>query len=125
MIIKTDKQNRIENLVINADLSLPVVSQLENITVIKAEVFKFRDPTKFSDIILGLNTDFYLDMLVDISKLENKESLDIFFATSIEDDYNKVVDESNNKQYLVFNDGILSTIDKEFNEQIIRESYYE
>ena len=64
-------------------------------------------------------------MLLDIKKIKDKSDLSIFFATSIEDDYNKVVDESNNKQYLVFNDGMLSTIDKEFNEQIIRESYYE
>lgn len=125
MILQKDKPNKIENLVINADFSNPVVKQLRNITVVRAEVFRYSDPTKFSDIIIGINTDLYLDMLLDINKIKDKSDLSIFFATSIEDDYNKVVDESNNKQYLVFNDGMLSTIDKEFNEQIIRESYYE
>lgn len=125
MILQKDKPNKIENLVINADFSNPVVKQLRNITVVRAEVFRYSDPTKFSDIIIGINTDLYLDMLLDIKKIKDKSDLSIFFATSIEDDYNKVVDESNNKQYLVFNDGMLSTIDKEFNEQIIRESYYE
>jgi hypothetical protein len=64
-------------------------------------------------------------MLLDIKKIDNKDGLSIFFATSIEDEYEKVVKESENKEYLVFNDGMLTTLDEEFNEEIIRESYYE
>lgn len=125
MILQKDKPNKIENLVINADFSKPVVKQLKNITAVRAEVFRYNDPTKFSDIIIGINTDLYLDMLLDIKKIDNKDGLSIFFATSIEDEYEKVVKESENKEYLVFNDGMLTTLDEEFNEEIIRESYYE
>lgn len=125
MILQKDRPNKIENLVINADFSKPVVKQLKNITVVRAEVFRYNDPTKFSDIIIGINTDLYLDMLLDIKKIDNKDGLSIFFATSIEDEYEKVVKESENKEYLVFNDGMLTTLDEEFNEEIIRESYYE
>ena len=125
MILQKDRPNKIENLVINADFSKPVVKQLKNITAVRAEVFRYNDPTKFSDIIIGINTDLYLDMLLDIKKIENKDGLSIFFATSIEDEYEKVVKESENKEYLVFNDGMLTTLDEEFNEEIIRESYYE
>jgi hypothetical protein len=125
MILQKDRPNKIENLVINADFSKPVVKQLKNITAVRAEVFRYNDPTKFSDIIIGINTDLYLDMLLDIKKIDNKDGLSIFFATSIEDEYEKVVKESENKEYLVFNDGMLTTLDEEFNEEIIRESYYE
>lgn len=125
MILQKDKPNKIENLVINADFSNPVVKQLRNITVVMAEIFRYSDPTKFSDIIIGINTDLYLDMLLDIKKIKDKENLSIFFATSIEDDYEKVVRESESKEYLVFNDGMLTTLDEEFNEEIIREKYYE
>jgi len=125
MILQKDRPNKIENLVINADFSKPVVKQLKNITAVRAEVFRYNDPTKFSDIIIGINTDLYLDMLLDIKKINNKDGLSIFFATSIEDEYEKVVKESENKEYLVFNDGMLTTLDEEFNEEIIRESYYE
>lgn len=125
MILQKDKPNKIENLVINADFSNPVVKQLRNITVVRAEIFRYSDPTKFSDIIIGINTDLYLDMLLDIKKIKDKENLSIFFATSIEDDYEKVVRESESKEYLVFSDGMLTTLDKEFNEEIIREKYYE
>lgn len=125
MILQKDRPNKIENLVINADFSKPVVKQLRNITAVRAEVFRYNDPTKFSDIIIGINTDLYLDMLLDIKKIDNKDGLSIFFATSIEDEYEKVVKESENKEYLVFNDGMLTTLDEEFNEEIIRESYYE
>lgn len=125
MILQKDRPNKIENLVINADFSKPVVKQLKNITAVRAEVFRYNDPTKFSDIIIGINTDLYLDMLLDIKKIGNKDGLSIFFATSIEDEYEKVVKESENKEYLVFNDGMLTTLDEEFNEEIIRESYYE
>ena len=125
MILQKDRPNKIENLVINADFSKPVVKQLKNITAVRAEVFRYNDPTKFSDIIIGINTDLYLDMLIDIKKIDNKDGLSIFFATSIEDEYEKVVKESENKEYLVFNDGMLTTLDEEFNEEIIRESYYE
>lgn len=125
MILQKDRPNKIENLVINADFSKPVVKQLKNITAVRAEVFRYNDPTKFSDIIIGINTDLYLDMLLDIKKIYNKDGLSIFFATSIEDEYEKVVKESENKEYLVFNDGMLTTLDEEFNEEIIRESYYE
>lgn len=125
MILQKDRPNKIENLVINADFSNPVVKQLKNITAVRAEVFRYNDPTKFSDIIIGINTDLYLDMLLDIKKIGNKDGLSIFFATSIEDEYEKVVKESENKEYLVFNDGMLTTLDEEFNEEIIRESYYE
>lgn len=125
MILQKDRPNKIENLVINADFSKPVVKQLKNITAVRAEVFRYNDPTKFSDIIIGINTDLYLDMLLDIKKIDNKDVLSIFFATSIEDEYEKVVKESENKEYLVFNDGMLTTLDEEFNEEIIRESYYE
>ena len=125
MILQRDRPNKIENLVINADFSKPVVKQLKNITAVRAEVFRYNDPTKFSDIIIGINTDLYLDMLLDIKKIDNKDVLSIFFATSIEDEYEKVVKESENKEYLVFNDGMLTTLDEEFNEEIIRESYYE
>lgn len=125
MILQKDRPNKIENLVINADFSNPVVKQLRNITVVRAEIFRYSDPTKFSDIIIGINTDLYLDMLLDIKKIKDKENLSIFFATSIEDDYEKVVRESESKEYLVFSDGMLTTLDKEFNEEIIREKYYE
>lgn len=125
MILQKDRPNKIENLVINADFSNPVVKQLKNITAVRAEVFRYNDPTKFSDIIIGINTDLYLDMLLDIKKIDNKDGLSIFFATSIEDEYEKVVKESENKKYLVFNDGMLTALDEEFNEEIIRESYYE
>ena len=125
MILQKDRPNKIENLVINADFSKPVVKQLKNITAVRAEVFRYNDPTKFSDIIIGINTDLYLDMLLDIKKIDNKDGLSIFFATSIEDEYEKVVKKSENKEYLVFNDGMLTTLDEEFNEEIIRESYYE
>lgn len=125
MILQKDRPNKIENLVINADFSNPVVKQLRNITVVRAEIFRYSDPTKFSDIIIGINTDLYLDMLLDINKIKDKENLSIFFATSIEDDYEKVVRESESKEYLVFSDGMLTTLDKEFNEEIIREKYYE
>lgn len=125
MILQKDRPNKIENLVINADFSNPVVKQLRNITVVRAEIFRYSDPTKFSDIIIGINTDLYLDMLLDIKKIKDKENLSIFFATSIEDDYEKVVRESESKEYLVFNDGMLTTLDEEFNEEIIREKYYE
>lgn len=125
MILQKDRPNKIENLVINADFSKPVVKQLKNITAVRAEVFRYNDQTKFSDIIIGINTDLYLDMLLDIKKIDNKDGLSIFFATSIEDEYEKVVKESENKEYLVFNDGMLTTLDEEFNEEIIRESYYE
>jgi len=100
-------------------------NQLNKITVLRAEVFKYKDPTKFSDIIIGIDTDLYLDILLDIGKIEDKDDLSIFFATSIEDDYDNVVKESESKTYLMFNDGMLTVLDKEFNEQIIRESYYE
>lgn len=125
MILQKDRPNKIENLVINADFSNPVVKQLRNITVVRAEIFRYSDPTKFSDIIIGINTDLYLDMLLDIKKIKDKENLSIFFATSIEDDYEKVVRESESKEYLVFSDGMLTTLDEEFNEEIIREKYYE
>lgn len=125
MILQKDRPNKIENLVINADFSNPVVKQLRNITVVRAEIFRYSDLTKFSDIIIGINTDLYLDMLLDIKKIKDKENLSIFFATSIEDDYEKVVRESESKEYLVFSDGMLTTLDKEFNEEIIREKYYE
>jgi hypothetical protein len=125
MILQKDRPNKIENLVINADLSKPVYKQLNKITVLRAEVFKYKDPTKFSDIIIGIDTDLYLDILLDIGKIEDKDDLSIFFATSIEDDYDNVVKESESKTYLMFNDGMLTVLDKEFNEQIIRESYYE
>jgi hypothetical protein len=125
MILQKDRPNKIENLVINADLSKPVYKQLNKITALRAEVFKYKDPTKFSDIIIGIDTDLYLDILLDIGKIEDKDDLSIFFATSIEDDYDNVVKESENKKYLMFNDGMLTVLDKEFNEQIIRESYYE
>lgn len=125
MILQKDRPNKIENLVINADLLKPVVKQLKSITALRAEVFRYNDPTKFSDIIIGIDTDLYLDMLLDIEKIDNKDGLSIFFATSIEDEYDKIVKESEDKTYLVFNDGMLTTLDEEFNEQIIREKYYE
>jgi hypothetical protein len=125
MILQKNRPNNIDNLVINADLSKPVVEQLTGITVLRAEIFRFSDPTKFSDIIIGVDTDLYLDMLLDIGKLEKEEGSSLFFATSIEDDYNRIVKESEEKMYLRFNDGMLTKLDKDFNEQIIRESYYE
>jgi hypothetical protein len=125
MILQKNRPNNIDNLVINADLSKPVVEQLAGITVLRAEIFRFSDPTKFSDIIIGVDTDLYLDMLLDIGKLEKEEGSSLFFATSIEDDYNRIVKESEQKMYLRFNDGMLTKLDKDFNEQIIRESYYE
>lgn len=125
MILQKNRPNNIDNLVINADLSKPVVEQLTDITVLNAEIFRFSDPTKFSDIIIGIDTDLYLDMLLDIKKLDKEEGSSMFFATSIEDDYNRIVKESEEKMYLRFNDGMLTKLDKDFNEQIIRESYYE
>ena len=125
MILQKNRPNNIDNLVINADLSKTVVEQLAGITVLRAEIFRFSDPTKFSDIIIGVDTDLYLDMLLDIGKLEKEEGSSLFFATSIEDDYNRIVKESEEKMYLRFNDGMLTKLDKDFNEQIIRESYYE
>lgn len=125
MILQKNRPNNIDNLVINADLSKPVVEQLDGITVLRAEIFRFSDPTKFSDIIIGIDTDLYLDMLLDIKKLDKEEGSSLFFATSIEDDYNRIVKESEQKMYLRFNDGMLTKLDKDFNEQIIRESYYE
>jgi hypothetical protein len=125
MILQKNRPNNIDNLVINADLSKPVVEQLTGITVLNAEIFRFSDPTKFSDIIIGIDTDLYLDMLLDIKKLDKEEGSSMFFATSIEDDYNRIVKESEEKMYLRFNDGMLTKLDKDFNEQIIRESYYE
>jgi hypothetical protein len=125
MILQKNRPNNIDNLVINADLSKPVVEQLAGITVLRAEIFRFSDPTKFSDIIIGIDTDLYLDMLLDIKKLDKEEGSSLFFATSIEDDYNRIVKESEQKMYLRFNDGMLTKLDKDFNEQIIRESYYE
>lgn len=125
MILQKDRPNKIENLVINADLLKPVVGQLNNITVLNAELFRYIDPNKFSNIIIGIDTDLYLDMLLDIKKIKDSKDLSIFFATSIEDNYSKVVNDSENKNYLVFSDGMLSTLDKDFNENTIRESYYE
>ncbi len=125
MILQKNRPNNIDNLVINADLSKPVVEQLTGITVLNAEIFRFSDPTKFSDIIIGIDTDLYLDMLLDIKKIDKEEGSSMFFATSIEDDYNRIVKESEEKMYLRFNDGMLTKLDKDFNEQIIRESYYE
>lgn len=125
MILQKNRPNNIDNLVINADLSKPVVEQLTGITVLNAEIFRFSDPTKFSDIIIGIDTDLYLDMLLDIKKLDKEEGSSMFFATSIEDDYSRIVKESEEKMYLRFNDGMLTKLDKDFNEQIIRESYYE
>jgi hypothetical protein len=125
MILQKNRPNNIDNLVINADLSKPVVEHLTGITVLNAEIFRFSDPTKFSDIIIGIDTDLYLDMLLDIKKLDKEEGSSMFFATSIEDDYNRIVKESEEKMYLRFNDGMLTKLDKDFNEQIIRESYYE
>ncbi len=125
MILQKSNPNNTENLIINADLSKPVVSQLNNVTALRAEVFRHKDIKKFSDIIIGIDTDLYLDMLIDINKINDKEDLSIFFATSIEDNYDRVVNSSNNKQYLMFFDGMLTTLDKDFNEEIIKESYYE
>lgn len=125
MILQKDNQNKIENLVINADLLKPVRKQLNRITALNAEVFRYNDPTKFSDIVIGIDTDLYLDMLLDIEKIDNKEDLSIFFATSIEGNYNEVVKDSDEKRYLYFQDGMLTTLDKDFNEEIIREKYYE
>lgn len=123
--LQKDNPNKIENLVINVDLSKKPIGQLDNTTVLSAEVFRFNDPTKFSDIILGVHTDLYLDMLLDIMNIKQRDELSVYFSVSVEDNYDRVVRASENKEYLMFFDGMLSTLDKDFNEKIIRESYYE
>lgn len=123
--LQKDNPNKIENLVINVDLSKKPIGQLDNTTALSAEVFRFNDPTKFSDIILGVHTDLYLDMLLDIMNIKQRDELSVYFSVSVEDNYDRVVRASENKEYLMFFDGMLSTLDKDFNEKIIRESYYE
>lgn len=123
--LQKDNPNKIENLVINVDLSKKPIGQLDGTTVLSAEVFRFNDPTKFSDIILGVHTDLYLDMLLDIMNIKQRDELSVYFSVSVEDNYDRVVRASENKEYLMFFDGMLSTLDKDFNEKIIRESYYE
>lgn len=123
--LQKDNPNKIENLVINVDLSKKPIGQLDSTTVLSAEVFRFNDPTKFSDIILGVHTDLYLDMLLDIMNIKQRDELSVYFSVSVEDNYDRVVRASENKEYLMFFDGMLSTLDKDFNEKIIRESYYE
>ena len=120
MIIDTNK------LIINADLSQKPVTQVKNITVLNAEVFKHGMHKNYSDILIGLDTDLYLDMLIDIRDDKSEEELKFYFATTINSNYNKVVKGSNTGiDHLLFNDGMLCTLDKDFNHNIIRENYYE
>jgi hypothetical protein len=118
----TQKNDKIENLIINADLSIKPVTQLENITVLRAEIFKYADNKNSTDLVIGIDTDLYLDMMIDIQKQDKKS---FHFTTSVQYSYNEVIEKFKNNDNLYFSDGMLCSIDDDFNLEIIREKYYE
>jgi hypothetical protein len=127
MIRSKDREERdeIENLIVNADLNTMPVGQLKKTTVLNAEVFKHKDNTKFSSILIGIDTDLYLDMLLDIKKISDSSKLSFHFTSNIQDVYDRVVKASNKKEYLYFSDGMLCSMDEDFNLETIKENYYE
>lgn len=118
----TQKNDKIENLIINADLSNKPITQLENITVLRAEIFKHTDNKNFTDLVIGIDTNLYLDMLIDI---KNKDKRSYHFTTGIQYSYDEVIEKFKNNDNLYFSDGMLCSMDEDFNLEIIREKYYE
>jgi len=124
MILRNDfsSKHRVEELIINSDIHIDVIGQVDSSTILKADIFKNKDKNKFASIKIGVNTDLFLDMLLDADKNNNKD-LNYYFTQCIKDNYDSIVYNSDNGDFLFFNDGMLCALDEEFNEKIIKETY--
>lgn len=124
MILRNDfsSKNRVEELIINSDIHKDVIGQVDSSTILKADIFKNKDKNKFASIKIGVDTDFFLDMLLDANGNNNKD-ISYYFTQLIKDNYDSIVYNSDNGDFLFFNDGMLCALDEEFNEKIIKETY--
>lgn len=124
MILRNDfsSKNRVEELIINSDIHKDVLGQVDSSTILKADIFKNKDKNKFASIKIGVDTDFFLDMLLDANENNNKD-ISYYFTQLIKDNYDSIVYNSDNGDFLFFNDGMLCALDEEFNEKIIKETY--
>jgi hypothetical protein len=96
----------IENLVITTNFNSKPVEVLEDYIVHIGTLQKENNPKELRTIYLYFDFDFYLDILIDIAKYENK--IDLIFSSNITGNYFQIGDKcfinfgnvSNNKKVL-------------------------
>ena len=124
MIFSRLNKNNKENIVVNANLKQKPIGQIgHSITVLSGEMFKFDDNKQLAVISIGIDTNVYLDMLLDLKDIKDDKSLSPFFLANIKDDFDKIVTEQDDDYYMYLDDGILCVITDKYNQEIIKESY--
>ncbi len=107
-------KERLEHLIITADLKLASIVVTNNYIILKGEVFKYKNNEVEKKIKLHFEYDLYLDILLDIKKIKRRKHL--YFTTST---YNKL-SKIQNDWYC--NEGIVGAYsDKNENCLIIKE----
>jgi hypothetical protein len=107
-------KERLEHLIITADLKLAPIEVTNNYIVLTGEVFKYKNNEVEKKIKLHFGYDLYLDILLDIKKYKRRKHL--YFTTSTYNKFSKI----QNDWYC--NEGIVGAYsDKNENCLIIKE----
>lgn len=110
-----------EHLVINANLNYKPIGQQDGYIVLDAELFKFEDFKESTSVLLGLETDFYLDLLTEKNKVEDDDS-DIIFCATILDSFDDLKLKTNrDNKAITVNSGVLAKFDEYNNFSTIKE----
>lgn len=109
-----------ENLIVNFNMDDKPIAQQDGFVVFDAEMFKYLDYKESTSVLLGLESDFYLDLLLELKKYKGDD--DVIFCANILDNFEELKKKINvDNAAITVGSGVLASFDDENNFTVIKE----